>query len=183
MYNVYGLVNIAVRSQGDRLTRFIQIVLVAITLLSCVGCDQATKAVAKEYLPRNEVISFARDTVRLQYSENKGVFLSIGSTLPEKARGVLFTAGIGVIVFGILGYLLFGPSLPRGTTIAFALIAGGGLSNLVDRIAYGGYVVDFLNIGFGSLRTGIFNIADVAIMVGAIYLVARNLKHERKVGF
>ncbi len=160
-----------------------QIVVVAVTLLSCVGCDQATKAVAKEYMPRNEVLSFAHDTFRLQYAENRGAFLSIGASLPEKARVLLFTVGIGVIVFGILGYLLFVPALPHAATISLSLIAGGGLSNLVDRIAYGGHVVDFLNIGLGSLRTGIFNIADVAIMVGAISLIVRSLKHEQKVGF
>ena len=165
------------------MARFIQIVVVAITLLSCVGCDQATKAVAKEYLPRNEVMSFARDTFRLQYAENKGAFLSIGASLPENARGLLFTVGIGAIVFGILGYLLFVPALPHATTVALSLIAGGGLSNLIDRIAYGGYVIDFLNIGFGGLRTGIFNIADVAIMVGAISLMVSSLRHERRVGF
>ena len=165
------------------MARFIQIVVVAITLLTCVGCDQATKAVAKEYLPRNEVMSFARDTFRLQYAENKGAFLSIGASLPENARGLLFTVGIGAIVFGILGYLLFVPALPHATTVALSLIAGGGLSNLIDRIAYGGYVIDFLNIGFGGLRTGIFNIADVAIMVGAISLMVSSLRHERRVGF
>lgn len=162
------------------MARFVQIVIVAITLLACVGCDQATKAVVKEYLPRNEVLSFAGDTFRLQYAENKGAFLSIGSSLPETARGLLFTVGIGAIVFGILGYLLFVPALPFATTVALSLIAGGGLSNLIDRIAYGGYVVDFLNIGFGGLRTGIFNIADIAITAGAIYLLARSLKHERR---
>ena len=165
------------------MARLIHIVVVAITLLSCVGCDQATKAVAKEYLARNEVMSFARDTLRLQYAENRGAFLSIGSTLPEKAREVVFTFGIGAIVFGILGYLVFVPALSRPTTIALSLIAGGGLSNLVDRIAYGGYVVDFLNVGLGNFRTGIFNIADVAIVVGAIYLFASRLKHDRRVGF
>ena len=165
------------------MARFIQIIVVAITLLSCVGCDQATKAVAKEYLPRNEVLSFARDTFRLQYAENKGAFLSIGSSFTEQTRGLLFTVGIGAIVFGILGYLLFVPALPHATTVALSLIAGGGLSNLIDRIAYGGYVIDFLNMGLGSLRTGIFNIADVAIMVGAISLILRSLKHERRVDF
>lgn len=165
------------------MARFIRIVIVAITLLSCVGCDQATKAMAKEYLPRDEVLSFACDTFRLQYAENKGAFLSVGASLPEKARGLLFTVGVGATVFGILGYLLFVPALPRATTGALSLIAGGGLSNLIDRIAYGGYVIDFLNIGLGSLRTGIFNIADVAIMMGATTLIVRNLRHEKRIGF
>jgi signal peptidase II len=48
------------------------------------------------------------------------------------------------------------------------LIVGGGVSNLIDRLRYGGYVVDFLNVGIGSLRTGIFNVADMAIMAGVI---------------
>lgn len=165
------------------MTRLIRIIVIAVTLLSCVGCDQATKAVAREYLPRNEVVSYAGDTFRLQFAENRGAFLSIGATLPEATREVVFIYGKGAIIFGILGYLLFASGLSRPTTIALSLIAGGGLSNLIDRIAYGGYVIDFLNVGLGSLRTGIFNIADVAIMAGAIYLVMRGLRHEKNVGF
>ncbi|MEW5756486.1 MAG: signal peptidase II [Pseudomonadota bacterium] len=137
---------------------------------------------AKEHTPRNEVISFAHDIFRLQYAENKGSFLSIGPSLPDKARCLLFTVGIGVILSGILGYLLFGPALSHVTATSLSLIDGGGFSNLIDRITYGGYVVDFLNIGLGSLRTGIFNIADVAIMVGATIIIVRSLKHERRVG-
>ncbi|HXC20398.1 MAG TPA: signal peptidase II, partial [Steroidobacteraceae bacterium] len=55
--------------------------------------------------------------------------------------------------------------------IALALIAGGGISNLIDRLLYGGRVTDFLNVGIGSLRTGIFNVADMAILAGALLLI------------
>lgn len=164
------------------MARFIRTLAVSVVLLSCIGCDQATKAVAKEYMPRNEILSFAHDTLRLQYAENIGAFLSIGSSLPETVRGPLFTVGIGAILFGMLGYLMFVPALPRATAISLSLVAGGGLSNLIDRIAYG-YVIDFLNIGLGDLRTGIFNVADVAIMVGGFGLIVSSLKHERRVGF
>jgi signal peptidase II len=157
--------------------KLLQIIVVAITLLSCVGCDQGTKAIAKEYLPRNEVISYAHGTIRLEYAENKGTFLSIGSSLPYNVRNLLFTIGIGAILSGILGYLLFGPILSHITTFSLSLIAGGGFSNLIDRIAYGGYVVDFLNIGLGSLHYVIFNIADVEIMVGGIIFIVSRLKH------
>ena len=44
-------------------------------------------------------------------------------------------------------------------------MVAGGTSNLVDRIAYG-MVIDFVNVGVGPVRTGIFNVADVAIMLG-----------------
>jgi signal peptidase II len=52
--------------------------------------------------------------------------------------------------------------------VSVALIVGGGVSNLIDRLRYGGYVVDFLNVGIGPVRTGIFNVADMAIMVGVV---------------
>lgn len=163
--------------------RLIHIIVVVVTLLSCVGCDQTTKAVAKEMLPRKEVMSLMGDTVRLQYAENKGAFLSVGETLSERTRVLLFTIGIGVIVAGILGYLLFVPALPYLTTMALSLIAGSGLSNLIDRIVYGGSVVDFINLGIGGLRTGIFNVADVAIMAGAIILVTKSARREKRVVF
>jgi signal peptidase II len=47
------------------------------------------------------------------------------------------------------------------------------MSNLVDRLLYGGRVTDFLNVGIGSLRTGIFNLADMAILAGALLLVLK----------
>jgi len=47
-----------------------------------------------------------------------------------------------------------------------ALFVAGGASNLIDRVTYG-MVIDFMNVGIGSLRTGIFNVADMAIMLGA----------------
>jgi signal peptidase II len=47
-----------------------------------------------------------------------------------------------------------------------ALIVGGGFSNLIDRLFHNGAVVDLLHIGIGRVRTGIFNLAEVAIMAG-----------------
>lgn len=51
-------------------------------------------------------------------------------------------------------------------TVALTLIAGGGISNFIDRLLNDGRVVDFMHMGFGDLRTGIFNVADVFIMSG-----------------
>ena len=57
------------------------------------------------------------------------------------------------------------------------LVIAGGSSNLIDRIARGS-VVDFMNVGIGSLRSGIFNFADVALMFGLVLIVigSRNKK-------
>ncbi len=74
------------------------------------------------------------------------------------------------------GLLLLGMTLAaiRGRwegmrLLGAALIVSGGASNWIDRVATGS-VIDFLNVGIGPLRTGIFNVADVAILVGAGWL-------------
>jgi signal peptidase II len=59
--------------------------------------------------------------------------------------------------------------------VGLALVIGGGVSNWIDR-AVRGSVVDFMNIGLGWLRTGVFNIADVALMAGAATLLLAELR-------
>jgi signal peptidase II len=56
---------------------------------------------------------------------------------------------------------------------ACSFIAGGGLGNLIDRLAFDGRVRDFLNLGIGGLRTGVFNAADLSIVIGCLILAAR----------
>ena len=65
---------------------------------------------------------------------------------------------------------------------AFALIAGGGLGNLYDRLTNTGRVVDFLMVGMGSLRTGIFNVADLAITFGVGLFVLAAIQRKRETG-
>jgi signal peptidase II len=64
-------------------------------------------------------------------------------------------------------------------TISWALICGGGFGNLIDRFSRHGYVTDFLNVGIGTLRTGIFNIADFALLVGIALLVLSSASGSR----
>ena len=65
--------------------------------------------------------------------------------------------------------------------VAFALFIAGGVSNWFDRVS-DGRVVDFMNVGIGWLRTGIFNVADVAIMLGAALFVLAELRFRRAHG-
>lgn len=159
-----------------KLTRLPKIIAVVAALTTCIGCDQGTKLVAKRLLQPDALISFAADTFRFQYAENRGAFLSLGSSLPEPLRHLIFTVLVGVFLFALLGYLLLNRNLAMRHVICLSLVCGGGLSNLIDRIAYDGHVVDFLNIGIGPLRTGIFNVADMAITAGAILLAFDSFK-------
>jgi signal peptidase II len=147
------------------------------TVALTIGCDQVSKRVAATHLMGVPPQSFLGDTVRLEYAENAGAFLSLGADLPAWARTALFTVGTGIIVvlcaFAALRKAWVG--LPQ---LGFALVMAGGVSNLADRIQHGA-VVDFLNVGIGSLRTGIFNVADMAIMAGVAFLLLSRIAPDR----
>jgi signal peptidase II len=107
--------------------------------------------------------------VRLEYAENTGAFLSLGSELPAWARTALFSAGPAVALLACV-VAMVRHRWRRLALLGLCLAFAGGLSNLLDRVIHG-RVVDFLNVGIGSLRTGIFNVADMAIMAGVALLV------------
>jgi signal peptidase II len=148
-------------------------IVVMLTLCCCVGCDQVSKSAARSMLHSGVTESLFADSLRFQLTENPGSFLSLGASLPEHLRFSLFTAAVAVIVAGLICAALFVQRLSTARFVALALLAGGGISNLLDRLLYDGRVTDFLNVGIGSLRTGIFNLADMAIMAGALLLVLR----------
>ncbi len=158
-----------------------RIILVLFMILVCVACDQYTKVLAKSHLPKNKVISFAKDTFRLDYLENKGGVLSFEYYLPEHWRGPTVTTAVSVFLALLIPYLMLGSALGAGPTACLALFAGGALSNLMDRVALGGYVVDFLNLGWGSYRTCIFNVADAAIVSGVVLFLLSLVWHGASV--
>ena len=158
------------------MNRLPRVVFISLIIFLCVAADQATKWLAKVYLAPDGFISFAGDTFRLQYAENTGAFLSFGASLPEPWRHLVFTVGVGIFLLGLLAYLLLNRSLSRVYLVCLSLVCGGGLSNLIDRAAYDGRVVDFLNVGIGPLRTGIFNLADMAITAAAILLAIESFR-------
>ena len=150
--------------------------LASILFLGCVGCDQVTKAVARDHLVLGESHSFLGDSFRLILAENPGAFLSIGESLPEHIRSTIFIVGVGFASLGALLAALFVGGLGRWHVAALALIASGGVGNWIDRLTNDGRVTDFLNLGVGALRTGIFNVADIALIAGMAIFVLTGVK-------
>lgn len=147
-----------------------RVALISCVLFSCVGCDQATKFAAESMLTKSPKV-YLDDMLRLQVMHNRGAFLSLGEALPEFWRTVFFCAGVSILLAAMLLYAVRSKHLSALATIALALCVGGGVSNLVDRLRSSGAVVDFINVGVGGVRTGIFNFADIAIMAGGFLLV------------
>lgn len=151
-----------------------RLLLIVTMLVSCVGCDQTTKSVAKSYLSETEVVSLLRGSVRMQIAKNHGAFLSVGQSMQRTTRTALLTAGVAAVLVALFAYGVATTASNPLVLPALGIIIGGGVSNLLDRLFYGGYVLDFLNVGIGPVRTGIFNVADVFIMAGVLLLVFSN---------
>lgn len=157
-----------------------RVILIFAVLVSCVGCDQATKSIAVSVLPSAGTFSYLGDTLRLQLTYNRGGFLSLGSSLPDVWRHGVFTIGIGFFLMGTLAFALFFKSARFSLVLAASLFLAGGIGNLIDRIIHNGSVIDFVNIGIGPVRTGIFNVADVAITAGFLIFFLATLSRQNQ---
>lgn len=146
--------------------------LLAVGILSsCIGCDQVTKKIATESLQDRPAQTFLRDTIRLEYALNPGGFLSLGSNLPAQIRYWLFISVDLVFMLLIAGFLLVRWKARLTVFTSLVCLLAGGIGNLIDRATQNGLVTDFMNVGIGPVRSGIFNVADVALVFGAITLV------------
>jgi len=155
---------------GER-GRFAGRVLLLMAIVGTIGCDRVTKEIAFATLAHTSGHSFFGDTLRLAYAENTGGFMSLGATLAPAARAAIFTVGTGMTLL-ILTVMAFRRRMSGWPAFGLALFISGGASNWIDRVMHGA-VVDFLNVGIGPLRTGVFNVADVAILLGAgVFVVA-----------
>ncbi len=153
-----------------------RLVLLSLILSASVGCDQTTKRLAEQNLASGETHSFFFDSIRLNFILNPGAFLGLGAEFDDTIKFIFFIAFPVVFLLGGILFILLKSKLSVTQVVLAALVIGGGIGNLIDRIFLGGHVTDFLNIGIGPLRTGIFNIADIAIMVGACGFLLRELK-------
>jgi signal peptidase II len=148
-----------------------------VAAVATIGCDRVTKHAASTMLAGEPDRSYLADTVRLGYVENTGGFLSLGADLPPAARTAVFSVGTGAALAALIGLAL---RTRHGSLalLGLVLFVAGGFSNWIDRIARGS-VVDFLNVGVGPLRTGVFNVADVAIMLGAAFFFFGEFRRSR----
>jgi signal peptidase II len=165
----------------SKLTLTLQRAPLKISIMALVVIlDQITKIWAVETLRGTPAKSYWGDFFRLDYAENSGAFLSFGSSLSAEQRFWIFTVAVSLFLLAPT-YYLFKEKYPDWIQpLSLAGIIAGGIGNLIDRITRPNHVVvDFLNVGFGPLRTGIFNIADMAILFGVIALFIVGAKNNK----
>jgi len=119
------------------------------------------------------------DYLRLTLIRNRGA--AFGLSLGRYSEILLLIISIAAIILIIIYYARSSPS-KRWQHLTFGMITGGAVGNLIDRLAKK-EVVDFIDCGIGTLRWPIFNVADIAITVGAIFLIKHSFVYQpRKTG-
>ena len=130
------------------------------------AADQLTKYWAVTRLKPVGSVAVVPGFFSLTYVENQGAAWGM------LAGRHLFLIGFSLLTLAFLFWRrrqLFDPLW--GGRLTLTLLMGGILGNLIDRVHQNGLVTDFLNLGIGPVRTGIFNVADVALTVGAVALL------------
>ncbi len=119
------------------------------------------------------------DHLTLTNVTNSGAFLSMGQTWWQPAKVIMLVV-LPIIVLALgISFMMKLRNQQRWLILALSFAIGGGIGNLIDRLLYGS-VTDFLYIKVGTLQTGIFNMADVSIMMGIGMLLFFSLKHPKQ---
>jgi signal peptidase II len=158
-----------------------RVLFFCVSSLLFIGCDRMTKDIARAHLMFHPPISYLHNTFILEYTENTGAALSLGDSLSKPLSFWLLS--IVPLLFLVVLFIYAirkAPVLGNWKLFAFSLIFAGGLGNIIDRLAYDRHVTDFMNVGIGSLRTGIFNVADMCVTTGVIVLLFTSWERKPK---
>ena len=138
--------------------------------LGVVALDRVSKLVIAKYIPLHDSIPVIPDFFRLTHVENRGAAFGLFADSPSEWKiGVLVLFSIIALV--VVSALLWRNSHSMNTTgVGLALILGGAVGNLWDRLV-SGQVLDFLLFYIGKYQWPAFNVADSAIVIGAGLLV------------
>jgi len=150
------------------------------TLIFVYAVDFITKHLAvthlsPAYVPHKIIGDFVRFT--LAYNRDAAMGLSLGDY--SRAGFTITAAAVLVVLFALYRRT---PAGNPSSVVALAMIAGGALGNLTDRIRSSLGVVDFIDVGSGNTRFWTFNVADAAVTCGAILLAVVSMKRENSAG-
>jgi signal peptidase II len=132
---------------------------------SIILLDQFTKELILRYLPFNRTVPVIKGFFNITHIHNPGGAFGLMANLSPTLRMIIFLF-ISSLAVGLIFY--FYKKTPTKYSLlaaAFALIFGGAIGNLIDRIRFG-MVIDFLDFYVGKLHWPAFNIADSAITIG-----------------
>lgn len=135
-----------------------------------ISCDQITKHKVRDEIIENEVINVIGDNFIFTKVHNKGAFLSTGDSLSPSLKLVfLQVVPILILVFMFIS-MIKDKRKSQINLLGYSFVIGGGIGNIYDRVVDGA-VTDFMYLEIGFLRTGIFNMADLSVVIGILLLL------------
>ena len=141
-------------------------IIYGLIFIVSLAIDQITKYIAVSTLQGNPSIHVIGDFLRFTYVENRGAAFGI----LQNQRTFFIISTVVLVVF-ILAMLVFNKKITNFTRISLVLILSGAIGNFIDRLRLG-YVIDFIDVRFGSFYDfPVFNIADSCIVVGTALLI------------
>ena len=153
-------------------------ILSAFLIIISILVDFFSKIYISNLLDNNETIIFTNYII-LEKFYNRGIAFSIFNSDSALINYIILFIIILVIAFIIRLFLTQFNKLKQNEVIAYSLIIGGAVGNMIDRIIHG-YVLDFIFIHFNSFYfPAIFNLADVSISLGVFFLLLAYLKEKK----
>ena len=139
--------------------------------IALLVADCASKRAVESHLPVGEPQPVVGEVVRLTLSYNTDA--AMGLQFAGRGNGSRYLlAGLSVAALAVLGVLYRHTGQgDRRRAIGVALVVGGAIGNLLDRLRSGAGVVDFIDLGIADVRFWTFNLADVGITAGALLLL------------
>jgi len=155
-----------------------KVIIIALVLLN-IGCDQISKNVVRKNIDARETIELIGQNFILTKVENSGAMLGFGSELSPILKIIFLQALPVLVLLVLLVRILRKSDMNKWLIFAFACVIGGGIGNLIDRIAYG-EVTDFFHIDLGGyFKTGIFNMADVSVTMGVLVILFLSIRYRK----
>ncbi|HAA10548.1 MAG TPA: signal peptidase II [Cytophagales bacterium] len=161
-----------------RLSTSFRILLLLALIAFNTGCDQVSKAMVRQQIAPDEVITVIEPYFVLTKVENTGAAMSAFSNLPQVPKILVLQVLPLVLLTLLFVWVIRMKKQPWLLSIAICFYIGGGLGNIWDRLLYGS-VTDFMFIHVGLFKTGIFNFADVSVMVGTALLLIYAIQEQR----
>ena len=156
-----------------------KVTIMAAILAGVLCLDIFTKALVQRNMLVYEQRDIIGEYVRLTYIFNTGA--AFGIQLGPYSRQIFLVLSLVALVALVLMYY-YTPIQDRLRLASISLICAGAIGNLIDRVRSENGVVDFLDVGIGTMRWPVFNVADMAVTAGAIVLALSLWKEEQRDG-
>jgi len=151
---------------------------ISIIIALSIFLDQISKILIRNNVEQYSDIKLIGEYFILTNVENSGAFLGMGSGFSPIMKSVFLIILPIIVLISIIVYVYRDKEIDKLSLIGFSIIIGGGIGNIFDRIIYGS-VTDFLFIDLGGIfKTGIFNIADLAVTTGMILILLMSFKNK-----